>query len=229
MTKQTKLVIPKKKAQNLTDIAYDAIKHMIIYNEIAAGEFLSENVLAKALNMSRTPVREALKILASENLVEIHNGIGIFVRNITTREVHELFEVRSALECAAVKSFLKNVTEEELAEMERSWIESKEKLEAGIEVSYEDLAGYDHKLHALIYDKSDNSTLKDIMHSIRQRIQRIQALSISKFPYQLVTIQQHLDIIQAIRRKDEKELKRLLAEHILFAEDNVLKELDFHI
>ncbi|SCZ78149.1 GntR family transcriptional regulator [Acidaminobacter hydrogenoformans] len=229
MTKQAKLVIPKKKAQNLTDIAYDSIKHMIIYNEIPAGEFLSENILAQALNMSRTPVREALKILASENLVEIHNGIGILVRNITTREVHELFEVRSALECAAVKSFLRNVTEEDLLEIERNWINSKEKLEAGEEIAYEDLAEYDHMLHSLIYDKSDNSVLKDIMHSIRQRIQRIQALSISKFPYHIVTIQQHLDIIQSIKLRDEEEIKRLLAEHILFAENNVLKNLDFHI
>lgn len=229
MTRQTKLVIPKKKAQNLTDVAYDAIKHMIIYNEISAGEFLSENVLAQALNMSRTPVREALKILASESLVEIHNGIGIFVRNITTREVHELFEVRTALECAAVKSFLKNVTEEDIYELEKSWIESKQKLEDGIEVSYEDLAGSDHKLHALILDKSDNLIMQDIMHSIRQRIQRIQALSISKFPYQAVTIQQHLDIIQAIREKNEEKVKQLLAEHIQFAENNVLKDPDFHL
>lgn len=229
MTKPIKIVIPKKKAQNLTDIAYDAIKHMIIYNEIAAGEFLSENSLAQALNMSRTPVREALKILASESLVEIHNGIGIFVRNITRKEVHELFEVRTALECAAVKSLVKNVTEDDLRELEQSWLDSKQKIEMGLEVSYETLAEYDHKLHAMILDKSDNSILQDIMHGIRQRIQRIQALSISKYPYQAITIQQHLDIIQAIRDRDEEEVIRLLTAHIHFAENNVLENPDIHM
>jgi DNA-binding GntR family transcriptional regulator len=229
LTKETKIIIPKKKAQNLTDIAYDAIKHMIIYNEIAAGEFLSENTLAQALNMSRTPVREALKILASESLVEIHNGRGIFIPNITTREVHELFEVRSALECAAVKSFLKNVTEEDLRELEKSWLAHKKKIETGLVVTNEELAESDHKIHGAIMDKSDNSILKDIMRGIRQRIQRIQALSISRYQNQSETIQQHLNIIHAIRSRDEEEIKRVLVEHILFAENNVLKEPDLNL
>jgi DNA-binding GntR family transcriptional regulator len=207
-----------KKTHNLTDIAYDAIKHMIIYNEVEAGEFLSENALAKSLNMSRTPVREALKILASESLVEIHNGVGIFVRNITSREIHELFEVRTALECVAVVTFMNNVKDEEILEIEANWLNVRQRLEKGENVKYEYIAEIDHNFHTLILSRSNNSILFSIMDGIRQRIQRIQALSISRYPYHIDSIDQHLNIIKAIKAKDSKEAQRLLTEHILFSE-----------
>lgn len=216
-------IAEQKKSKNLTTKAYEYIHHMIIYNEVKPGEFLSENTLAQALDMSRTPVREALKILANESLVEIHNGIGIYVRNITLREVHELFEVRNALECAAVNSFLRNISEDEITNMENSWLNLRQRIQNGEEVNYEEIALNDHRLHNEILDLSDNAIMKDIIHGIRQRIQRCQSLSVRAYIDQNVTIEQHLTLLKLIRSRNENEVKRALAEHIKFAENNLLQ------
>lgn len=214
MTRPTIKLVKKNSRVNLTTIAYESIKNMILRNEIAPGEFLSENSLALSLEMSRTPVREALKVLANENLVEIHNGIGIHVKTITTKEVYDIFEVRASLECTALETFLQNISEEEVDIMLASWLEFKKRHTLGEKIPIELIIENDKVLHQTIVDKCNNAFLQDIMAGIREKTQRFQDLSVRRYPDVVETIQQHLDILEAMKMRDLESLSKILRMHI---------------
>lgn len=217
------LGMKKNRVRNLTSIAYDTIKHSIFNNEIKPGDYLSENTIAQTLGMSRTPIREALKILASEGLIEIHNGVGVFVKQVTIKEIYELFEVRAALECAALQSFLDNITEDEIDQMEREWLALMSKIKSEGDINIDAISEQDYKLHVLIVDKCNNTYLKDIMKSIRLKISRFQLLSAKALGNEVETINQHLEILNVIREKDIDKLTKLLKVHIQEAAENIAK------
>ena len=89
---------------NLSERAYEQIKDALCKGKIAAGDILSESQLAEELDMSRTPVREALRILASEGWVEIRRGIGAYVKAPSSKDMEDLYEVRCLLETLDRKS-----------------------------------------------------------------------------------------------------------------------------
>lgn len=208
--KQTK----KNKNRNLTSIAYDTIKDSIINNDIKPGDCLSENSIAQILGMSRTPIREAIKVLASEGLVEIHNGIGIFVKHVTAKEIHELFEVRAALECTALSSSLKYITDDEISNIEKEWLELMRKVDEGEKIDLDIITEYDNRMHSLIIDKCDNEYLKEIMNGIRLKITRFQRMSARALGNEKETINQHLEILNYMKKKDKEKLLKVLRVHI---------------
>ena len=204
-------------------IAYEAIKKSIIHNELKPVEHISEYMLCEELGMSRTPVREALKVLASEGLVEIYRGVGIFVKHVTAKEVYEIFEVRAALEGVALQTSLANITDDELNKMEAVWLELKEAIEKGEDVELKTISESDSKFHYLIVEKCDNSFLKKIMKGIRENILRYQYLSATALGDKEDTINQHLEIINLIRTRELDKILPVLTEHIKEAADNIAR------
>ena len=95
---------------NLSERAYEQIKDALCKGKIAAGDILSESQLAEELDMSRTPVREALRILASEGWVEIRRGIGAYVKAPSSKDMEDLYEVRCLLETLAIKTSVFNIS-----------------------------------------------------------------------------------------------------------------------
>lgn len=211
----------KGKIKNLTSVAYDTIKSSIFSNEIKPGDYLSENQIAQTLGMSRTPIREAIKVLASEGLVEIHNGVGIFVKQITAKEIHDLFEVRAALECAAVLTALDNITRKEIESIEKEWLEYKRKIEEDIEIDIDAISDLDYNLHFLIVERCKNDYLKSIVNGIRMKIMRYQRISARALANVRETINQHLEIMEYMKKKDVEMLLKVLKEHIEKAEENI--------
>lgn len=217
--------INKNKINNLTNIAYETIKNSILNNEIKPGDYLSENMIANTLEMSRTPIREALRVLASEGLVEIYNGVGVFVKHITTKEICELFEVRAALECIALRTSLMNITDEEIEQLESDWLTLKKKADSGLEIDLDTIAQYDHKLHSLIVDKCINSFIKNIVKSIRQSILRYQRLSAKALADEKETINQHLEIISLLKERKVEKVIPVLERHIQEAANYIAKKM----
>lgn len=208
---------------SLAHKAYYSIKESIMKNEFKPGDCLSENALAQALGMSRTPIREAIKVLSSEGLIEIHNGVGAFIKHITLKEIHDIFEVRSALECIAVDSALARITKEELEVIEKDWLKLYEDVVGGKHIGYGILSEYDSKLHELIVVKCDNDFIINIIAGIRMKIARFQKISATALGDELDTINQHLSLIKIMKSGDVDALKCELKAHILLAENLILK------
>ena len=119
-------IIQSNRRYNLAQLAYREIKDLILQNKLKSGDLLSESLIAKELGMSRTPVREALRVLSQEDLIEVLNGIGVYVKDISINDMVDIFEVRKALEVIAIKSAIYEITEEEIIELEDKFTQFKQ-------------------------------------------------------------------------------------------------------
>jgi len=209
--------------RNRADEAYFAIKNSIVRFEFKPGDCLSENVIAQSLDMSRTPVREAIKVLVNEGYIETRNGIGVFVKHITAKEMRNIFEVRSALECAAIETALARISDEELEEIEKSWLKIESDARAGVQISWEKLSEMDYQLHEFLIIKCDNDYIISILNDIRMKIAHFQATAAVTLGNQIGTINQHLEIIRLIKKRDVDALRLELKAHIQRAVDLIFK------
>lgn len=198
---------------NLADLAYEEIKDAIVHGKMRPGDYLGEGALAQALEMSRTPVREALKRLASENLVEI-TPKGAFVKEVSPQDIEEIYELREVLECLAVQTAVRNITQEEMDQLESRGRSLKEELKAGGPVDWRAVSKWDNDLHALIISKCTNSYLKQFMGILNRHILRYQLLAAQALSDPENTIRQHLEMIALIRQGDPERLTTVLRAHI---------------
>ena len=108
----------KEKKTSRAEFAYDTLKRRILDNQLPPGAMLSEVALAQKLNMSRTPIREALKMLMRDDLVEIRDGVGTFVKSATQKDIEDAYAVRQALEVLAARTAIGAFSPEELDALE---------------------------------------------------------------------------------------------------------------
>ena len=118
----------------------------LLYSKFKPGEFISENMMATALEMSRTPVREALRELTYENLVEIIPGRGAVVKDISLKELKEIFALRQVLENFAVEDAVDRITGDEIAELEEIWQGFYEQVQQRKKIEPEIISECDHQL-----------------------------------------------------------------------------------
>ena len=111
----------KTKKKSFTDVAYEKIKELILNEDIGPGEIVSENQLAEYMNMSRTPVREAIRRLEAEGILVSRQGIGTIVKMLTLKDIEDIFEVREAMELIASETAIKNITEQEIKEVRENF------------------------------------------------------------------------------------------------------------
>lgn len=213
--------LPKSSIMSTT--AYEKIRDAIIFSEIAPGEFLSENSIAKALNMSRTPVREAIKKLSNEGLVTLVVGRGGYVSSLSRKDLSDVYGLRGVLECMALETSLKNISNVELNEMEKSWLLLSELLGKGEEVDWNKMSRYDNRLHSLIVERSENSRLIYFMKILNLQILRYQYLAAKVLGDASETIRQHLEIIDFIRANELTGARYNLQEHIRSSEEVIQK------
>jgi DNA-binding GntR family transcriptional regulator len=215
--------LSRSRSGDRTGIALDALRRSLFDNQVRPGDCLSENGLARSLGMSRTPVREAVKVLASEGLLEIHHGVGIFVKPVTTREIVDLFEVRAALECAALPTAMAHISDQELDAVLEAWLAQKRRLDAGETLDPDQISELDFNLHFLIVDRCENLFLKHTMNSIRLKIKRYQRISARALADDWDAVDQHVKILACMKRRDLDALAKVLKEHIRNAAENIIR------
>jgi DNA-binding GntR family transcriptional regulator len=213
----------KRKRINRAQIAYDTIKNNILNQVIKPGDCLSENSIAEKLNMSRTPVREALKMLANEDLIEIRNGVGAYVKTLSFKDILDIFEVRKNLETLAVETSINNITRLEIEELEERLKGLLESYKKGEEVEFEEFNKIDVELHRLFISRCDNKYVKSIMEEIQLRIVAYQFISLSELGNMEESINQHLKLIELVKSGEIEELKKELANHIEWSLNSIIK------
>ena len=130
----------KEKKTSRAEFAYDTLKRRILDNQLPPGAMLSEVALAQKLNMSRTPIREALKMLMRDDLVEIRDGVGTFVKSATQKDIEDAYAVRQALEVLAARTAIGAFSSEELDALEARFRSLQVRLEQGETVRVEEFA-----------------------------------------------------------------------------------------
>jgi DNA-binding GntR family transcriptional regulator len=215
---------PKARAaENLSSRAYAQIKNLILCNEVMPGQKMHHQELSDRLGVSRTPVREALTRLVQEGYVSFLPNRGFTCKEIRLQEAEELYELREALEAFAVERAVANMSNGALEELS-----SKMNL-YGADVrrrfSRERLI-YDQDLHLNIARLSGNETLLRALTQVFERIILKRRTDGLYDPARGLTAhQEHLKLIQAMKRRDAAQAVVILRAHIRAGKDNVLADL----
>jgi DNA-binding GntR family transcriptional regulator len=190
---------------------YYKIRELIEAGSISPGTQLDERTLASDLDVSRTPLREAIARLVEEGLVERRPYRGNFVRMFTAKQVNGLYEVRKVLEGLAVRLAVPRLTEEDLAKIRLILDDTHRALEQG------DIVGYstaDQRFHEIIAQIADNETLITSLGRLKRQIQ-IMRVSANQDPQVVVrTALERSRILAALEARDAEQAALLMEEHI---------------
>ena len=197
--------------KNLTQIVYRKIKDMMLNYEIIPGQRLIFKDLAKRLGVSRTPVNNALGMLASEGFLDFIPNQGYSVHEITKQEAGSLYEIRAILELGCVGKAIRRLTPEKLEKLERQ----KGLYEnAVVEQVSRGRFTLDQEFHACFVQMSENLYLADYFREVYQRIflcHRIEGLRANRAR---AVVSEHNEIFQAIRQRDVEWAKESIRSHI---------------
>lgn len=212
------------KDNRLWATAYKWIKDAIDSGALSTGEPLSENRLSQEIEISRTPIREALRVLAQEGYVRIVPTKGAFVSEISMEDVKEIYDIRKLLEPFAALSAVQRVPEENILALENDWRGIQNRVSDGEFVPWSEVAAIDQRFHFTIIQHSTNKRVKQILSSYHAQIERFQSLSAKSLANVENTVRQHLELITCLKKRDGKKLSELLYDHIVESEKNVLKD-----
>ncbi|CEP67998.1 Transcription regulator HTH, GntR [Moorella glycerini] len=197
--------------------AYDYLYNAIITNQLSPGRAIAEQEISDALGISRTPVREALKQLEAEGLVRHIPLRGTFVAEISTQDLEEIFALREALEILALKVAIREITDEELAEVE-ALLRSLE-----FDSSSENFYNTDRKLHDLIVRRGGNRRLVLFLNTLNSQVERFRRISALRPNRLQKSKQEHLEILEALKERDLEKSERLLRWHINNVKESTLE------
>ncbi|MFA5672395.1 MAG: GntR family transcriptional regulator [Synergistaceae bacterium] len=203
--------------------AYEWIRDAIESGELEMGTPLPENLLAREIGVSRTPIREALRSLEQDGYVKIIPQKGAFVSEISLEDLKEIYDIRKLLEPFAALSAVNRIPEEEIDEMEKGWKALKKAALAG-EVDLTRVSEMDLLLHLTITKYATNKRIGAIITTYHAQIKCFQKLSAQSLSNIHETIGQHLEILEKLRERDARGLSSLLYEHIAKSESNIMKD-----
>jgi DNA-binding GntR family transcriptional regulator len=204
----------------LHSFLYRALLEKIISGEIAPGQRLVEEDLARTYGVSRTPIREVLLSLVKDGCVERARNCGARVVAFKAEDVEELFDLRTALEVHCISTVVRTVKMSELLELQHSLEAVASKSGSGL---LEEHARIDLKLHHLIVENSGNRRLIAQMRNLSLLLESLQLTSFSNDEQARKTGEQHLSIVRALLQRDVVLARRLLTEHIEYGKRNVLQ------
>jgi DNA-binding GntR family transcriptional regulator len=192
------------------DKAYQIIKEKIITLELPPGSAIHETALAEELQLGRTPIREALKLLQAEQLVTTVPRRGMFVSSISITDLQQIAEVREQLEGLAARLAAQRATPEELMALEET---CRQAAEAVSRPAHEAIH-VDRRLHQLIASASHNDYLKTEVERFYSLSLRLWYVALTRVRTQDLDIDMHFQVLDAIRNRDAQRAEALMQEHI---------------
>ncbi len=195
----------------LADRAYEQLRDRIVTLRIAPGAPIDEDSVGRDLEMGRTPVREAIKRLALENLVTVFPRRGTFASEINITDLAHISDVRSQLEGHAAYRAAQRLTElqrDELAEL----LEDLAHSQGSDDV--EALIALDARVHRFIYGCAANPYLEETLARYFNLSLRIWYLVLDRLPHLFTRVHEHEEVLHAIAAGDAARAREILADHI---------------
>lgn len=198
------------KTISLADQVFEKLESDIIRGVYPRGEILTELKLVEQLGVSRTPIREALRRLEQEHLIE-ETGKGSVVLSITVEDLLDIMEIRHRTEGLAAYYATQNMTDSDweelrsIGELQDFYFERRD---------LENLRQMDDRFHTMIYTMSGRSILRDTLQPLHRKTQRYRKISISDDNRLARSIEEHKAIFAAMTSRDAAKAERLMTEHI---------------
>ena len=212
------------KTISLADQVFERLESDIITGVYPRGEILTELKLVENLGVSRTPIREALRRLEQERLIE-DTAKGSVVLGITVDDLIDIMEIRQSIEGLAAYHATKNITPEELEELRQInelqdfYYEKKD---------IERLRQMDDRFHIAIYEISKRNVICDTLKPLHRKTQRYRKLSIGNDQRLANSIQEHKAIFLAISEGNAELAQQLITAHIENAKNHMIERFDYH-
>jgi len=207
----------------LKDWAYEQIKRWILEREIAPGAPLIINDLANEMNISSTPVRDALHRLEIEGLVQVRPRLGFYVAEITQDDLKNLFELRILLEGYAAEKVTTLLTDEEVKTLFAMFDKCTE---AEDEESSQKFQISDHIFHTTILERTQNPKLLQIMDQLQDLTHKGVALGTTSYNNIEKSCREHKQILEAMRTRDARAAGQLMREHLTLVMERLLAMLN---
>jgi len=201
----------------------EILRENIISENLKPGEKINEFRLSQALNISRPPIREAFRTLASEGLVLLVPRKGVYVTKLSIREVKEIYQMKSMMESFATRLAIPIAEEKEILELDSILNLMEEKIK---EDNFKEIQKLNIKFHRKMIKMSKNQKLINLYESIVLPIRRYQRIGLSAPSSWEISLKEHRDIAQAIKSKDIDLAEKLTREHTMSAIYRVLKRLE---
>ena len=217
----TKFNINTNEYLPLRDVVFNTLRDAILTGKLVPGERLMENQLADKLGVSRTPVREALRMLELENLVELVPRKGAQVLDMSEKDIVNILEVRSALEGLATSVACKKMSKEDLQQLKNLEVDFEK---AVAENDVEHFVDIDEDFHDLIFAATENDKLINIFRNLRIQLYRYRMAQAKNNETSMSTIvAHHRSIIRAIENHDSEEGASIAQGHIKYQTESILR------
>jgi DNA-binding GntR family transcriptional regulator len=191
---------------SLADQAYHAIRGLIVSLELAPGAVIDERQLVERLAIGRTPVREALRRLAQERLVEVYPRRGMFVSGVDVRELARLSEVREVLEPEAARLAAERATDADRRELGALLVE--------LDTAGGELMALDERIHRAVYRAAHNDLLEATLEQYYVLALRIWSMALDRAHDLGEAVEEHRALLEAIRSGDAERAADTMRAHV---------------
>ncbi len=189
----------------------ERLREQIFFHELAPGSWLDEQSLAMAFGISRTPMREAIKVLASEGLVTTKMNKGAYVTEIDRRDLEQIFTVLSLLEGQAAKETAIKASEAQLTQLDNL----HHRLEkAAADRDTEQFFEINVKFHDLIQEIAGNKWMNGVIEDLRKVLKLHRRDSLTRSRRLLSSLVEHREILQAILKRDPLAADLAMRKHL---------------
>ena len=213
------LEIPRRA---LHDQVMARLREMLIEGRIEPGAKLNERELSLRLQVSRTPLREAIKLLGAEGLVDLIPNRGAVAVKLTETDVQQVFEMLAGLEAMSGELAALRISAAQLAQIKALHYDMLACFERG------DLSGYyrlNARIHMAINDAAGNPLLTKTYREINARVQSLRFRTNQNKTKWRQAVTEHEDMLQALETRDAAAMRHILTEHLLHKRDTVVELL----
>ena len=208
------------KSISIADQIFEQLERDILSGRYPKGEILSELSLAKQLGVSRTPVREAIRRLEQENILE-ETSRGLTVVGITHEDMMDMYDIRLQIEGLAARRAAERITDEELSAMRETLDLQRFYVEKSGENSSAQIKNLDSLFHEQLYKASGSKAYCDTLLSLHKKITKFRMASVSKQSRALQSIAEHEAIYAALTARDAAAAAAAATVHTLHARDRI--------
>lgn len=206
----------------LRDVVFQTLRSAIIRGDFEPGERLMEVKLANKLGVSRTPVREAIRMLELEGLVVMVPRRGAEVARITLKDLKDSLEVRLAIEELAVTLACDRITDEQKMQL----IQANNAFHTAIiNKKVPDIVAQDVNFHDVIFQITGNQRLISVAQSLREQVYRYRVEYVKDFTYHDVLVKEHDEITKAVVERNKEAAIEIMRKHIYNQELIVIQNL----
>lgn len=195
----------------LRDVVFNTLREAILKGELQPGERLMELQLASKLGVSRTPIREAIRMLEQEGLAVTVPRKGAEVARMTLKDMEDVLEIREALDELAAQIACERISSEQMNILMDTKKEFERILASG---EVKEIADVDVKFHDIIYEATDNAKLVYLLNNLREQLFRYRVEYLKNPENYPALIQEHEAIVSALEARDKAKVTEAMHEHV---------------